>query len=66
MEEQNEQTWENLPPHVLIEIYKNLNISDIITLSLTNKWFQQYATHNEVWEQRCLKLRSDILFLTIA
>lgn len=66
MEEQNEQTWENLPPHVLIGIYKNLNISDIITLSLTNKWFQQYATHNEVWEQRCLKLRSDLLFLTIA
>lgn len=61
-----EQTWAKLPPHVLINIYTFLNISDIITLSLSNKWYQEFATHNDVWEIRCLKLRNDLLFLTIS
>lgn len=62
----DEERWENLPPHVVIKIFKNLNVSDIIKLSMSNKRFHELATHNKVWKARCLKLRSDILFLSIA
>lgn len=57
---------ENLPPHVVIKIFKNLNVSDIIKLSMSNKRFHELATHNKVWKARCLELRSDILFLSVA
>lgn len=64
--DEDEEKWGKLPPHVVIKIFKNLNVSDIIKLSMSNKRFHKLATHNKVWKARCLKLRDDILFLSIA
>jgi len=67
MEEiEEDPSWGNLPQHVIINIMRNLNVTDIIKLSMSNKWYHKLATSNEVWKQRCLHLRTDILFLTIA
>lgn len=67
MEEiEEEPSWGKLPPHVIVNIMRNLNVTDIIRLSMSNKWYHKLATSNEVWKQRCLHLRTDILFLTIA
>jgi len=60
-----EEDWSRLPPHVIQNIMKNLNVTDLIKVSRTNKWYNKLATSNKVWKPRCLELRKDILFLTI-
>lgn len=59
-----ESDWSNLPDEILLEIFKKLNVSDIINASMSKKSWHAVATDNGIWKDRCLNLRQE-LFLVL-